>query len=95
MSAIFAQRLIGFLRRNLSTCPHDVKESAYKGLPDTYSQNRVPTDDFCCREDKTRIRIQCSVVYNISFHYLKLSSYFEPVKSYNSHVWSRRLSGRK
>ena len=25
-------RTFGFLRRNLSACPHDVKESAYKGL---------------------------------------------------------------
>ena len=37
MSAISAQRLIGplaFLEiyRNLSACPQDVKESAYKGL---------------------------------------------------------------
>ena len=36
MSAISAQRQIlrtlGFLRRNLSACPQDVKESAYKGL---------------------------------------------------------------
>ena len=38
MSAICAQRLIiinrtlGFLRRDLSACPQDVKESAYKGL---------------------------------------------------------------
>ena len=27
-----ANRTIGFLRRNLSACPQDVKESAYKGL---------------------------------------------------------------
>ena len=36
-SAIFAQKLIhgrtvGFLGPNLAACPHDVKESAYKGL---------------------------------------------------------------
>ena len=33
-SAIFAQAnyTIGFLIRNLSVCPHDDKESAYKGL---------------------------------------------------------------
>ena len=27
-----ATRTLGFLRRNLSACPQDVKESAYKGL---------------------------------------------------------------
>ena len=27
-----ANRTLGFLRRNLSACPQDVKESAYKGL---------------------------------------------------------------
>ena len=27
-----ANRTLGFLRRNLSACPHDVKKSAYKGL---------------------------------------------------------------
>ena len=27
-----ANRTLGFLRRNLSVCPQDVKESAYKGL---------------------------------------------------------------
>ena len=27
-----ANRTLGFLRRNLAACPHDVKESAYKGL---------------------------------------------------------------
>ena len=27
-----ANRTLGFLRRNLSACPRDVKESAYKGL---------------------------------------------------------------
>ena len=27
-----ANRTLGFLRRNLATCPRDVKESAYKGL---------------------------------------------------------------
>ena len=29
---IKANRTLGFLRRNLSACPQDVKESAYKGL---------------------------------------------------------------
>ena len=33
MSAIFALRLtLGFLRRNLYSCPQEVKEAAYKGL---------------------------------------------------------------
>ena len=27
-----ANRILGFLRRNLSACPQDVEESAYKGL---------------------------------------------------------------
>ena len=27
-----ANRTLGFLRRNLSSCPQDVKETAYKGL---------------------------------------------------------------
>ena len=27
-----ANRTLGFLRRNLSSCPKDVKEMAYKGL---------------------------------------------------------------
>ena len=27
-----ANKTLGFLRRNLSECPQDVKESAYKGL---------------------------------------------------------------
>ena len=27
-----AKRTLGFLRRNLFSCPHDVKEAAYKGL---------------------------------------------------------------
>ena len=27
-----ANKTLGFLRRNLATCPRDVKESAYKGL---------------------------------------------------------------
>ena len=27
-----ANRTLGFLRRNLATCPRDVKESTYKGL---------------------------------------------------------------
>ena len=29
---IKANRTLGFLRRNLSSCPQDVKETAYKGL---------------------------------------------------------------
>ena len=32
ISAKKANRTLGFLRRNLSACPQDVKESAYKGL---------------------------------------------------------------
>ena len=40
-----ANRTLGFLRRNLSTCPQDVKETAYKGLARSVLEYASPVWD--------------------------------------------------
>ena len=40
-----ANKTLGFLRRNLSPCPQDVKEAAYKGLVRPILDNASPVWD--------------------------------------------------
>ena len=40
-----ANRTLGFLRRNLSSCPQDVKETAYKGLVRPILEDASPVWD--------------------------------------------------
>ena len=44
---MFAQKQteLGFLRRNLSSCPKDVKEFAYKGLVRPFLEYASPVSD--------------------------------------------------
>ena len=41
-----ANRPLGFLRRNLSSCPQDVKETAYKGLVRSILEYASPVSQF-------------------------------------------------
>ena len=81
---MFAQKQteLGFLRRNLSSCPQDVKETAYKGLVRPILEYASPVRDLhgiVVQEELEKVQKRAAgfVTGNYSFETRRMTSILE------------------
>ena len=75
-----ANRTLGFLKRNLSSCPQDVKETAYKGLMRPILEYASPVWDphgIVVQEEKVQNRAARLVTGNYNFETGSMTSILE------------------